>query len=476
VSESLESKALSGGFVLVGRQLFGMVLSVAGMLVNTRLLGPQKYGQFAIVLGLMGYAANIGKSGLDVYLIRHQGELHARDVGVTQSLYLIIGCLILTAGVVTGPLAALWYKDPTLAPLFWAYAIVPPITIMSGIPIALLDRQLAYKKAAAVELAAQVLYLGISMPIICYNNSVWGLVLGAVGQALLTLFLSAHLAGMRFYPRWDKKLVRSQLKYGVGYAASIWIWQARDLVNPLIVGSFLGPGAVAYVAMAIRLSQMVGFAKTAVWRVYMSYLARLGDNRVKMKDAVESGINHQVLILAVSFITFFTIAPEIIKGLMGARWLPLLSVFPFIAAALVVNAGFSLHSSALYVIGKNRDVSVFHLVHILVFYAASLILIPITGNISGYGWAEVAAFSSYLVIRRTFRFRFFRIDESVMLFNIVSVLCLLTILSLMMDNPLWQRLASSGILLLLLLFAVSQNRKVTILFIQKMQIRFGFRC
>ena len=86
--ETLESRALSGGISLVFRQLFGIAMSFVGMLVCTRLLGPHKYGQYAIMVGLMGYATAVGKLGLDVYLIRSPGETDKLKVGVSQALYL----------------------------------------------------------------------------------------------------------------------------------------------------------------------------------------------------------------------------------------------------------------------------------------------------------------------------------------------------------------------------------------------------
>ena len=155
MSSSLESKALSGGVVLVGREFGGIVLSLIGMLVTTRLLGPHRYGQFVIVSGLAGYALNVGKLGLDVYLIRYQGELNEEQVGVTQGLYLALGLFFASIAVALGPVVAWWYKDPLFCKLLWSYAILIPLTLISSAPIALLDRQLSYKHAAMTELAGQ---------------------------------------------------------------------------------------------------------------------------------------------------------------------------------------------------------------------------------------------------------------------------------------------------------------------------------
>lgn len=473
MSSSLESKALSGGVILVIRQLFGTLLSLAGMLVTTRLLGPHKYGQFIIVAGLTAYAINVGKLGLDVYLIRYQGELDHEQVGVTQGIYLGIGVISAAAVLALGPVVARWYNDPLLCHLSWSYAIIIPLTLMGTIPIALLDRQLMYKQAAMTEFSGQLLYATLSVCIVWVTQSVWGLIVAIFGQALVTFILGTYWSKMKFRPLWIPEETRAQVRYGFGYSASMWIWQARDLVNPLLVGKLLGAEAAAFIAMALRLAALVGFAKAAVWRVYISYLARLGEDREKMRDAIESGLSHQVLITGVSFIAFLTIAPDLIQGLMGPKWMPVLQVFPFIAAGAIVNSGFSLYSSALYIVGRNRDVSLFHAVHILLFVSFAWFLLVKLNSITGYGWSEVAAFSSYFLIRYSFKNRFFRIREELMYINISLFFVSLLFIMQLLTEPLWVRVATSSLFLLVILHGIPRNRSNCLVLLNMAKNKFG---
>jgi PST family polysaccharide transporter len=89
------------------------------------------------------------------------------------------------------------------------------------------------------------------------------------------------------------------------------------------------------------------------------------------------------------------VAPWIIPALFGSRWLPVLEVYPFIALSYLANAAFTLHSSVLYVLQKNWQVTLFHLVHIALFAGAAVLFVPYIG-VRGYGWAEVVALPSYI--------------------------------------------------------------------------------
>jgi O-antigen/teichoic acid export membrane protein len=475
MSQSLESKAFSGGLALVSRQLFGMGLALVGMLVNTRVLGPHKYGQFAIVVGLMTYAVNVGKLGLDVYLIRYQGDLKPRQFGVTQLIYLLIGSVILVVGIALGPVAAAWYNDLSLRDFFWGYSIVPPMLVMSSAYMALLERRLAYKHVAAIESAGQLLYLCISIPIVLYYRSVWGLIFGALGQSALSLCVSAYMSRMYFHPCWDRKEAKAQLNYGLGYATSTWIMEVRGLASPLVIGKLLGSEAVAFIALATKLITMIGCAKFAIYRIYMSLLARLAVDRTKMKAALEAGLQLQVLVLGISLISFMAVGPELIKNTIGVKWLPVFNIFPFIAIGQIVNGAFSLHSSALYVIGKNREVGLFHLIHIIVFIPATWYLTTMLGNISGYGWAEVAALVSYAWIRHALRKHLFVIRERIIYINMLVAVAGIILMGKLIDGPCWPRLLSCLFVLSGLLFAVQQNRTTCLVILNRIVGRLRLR-
>lgn len=473
MSESYESKALSGGFVLVGRQLLGIVLNLVTVLISTRLLGPGKYGELVILAGLSGYATNVGKLGLDVYLIRYQGDLDQGQVGVTQGLYLAIGLFLAVLMATTAPFIAWWYHDSLLCHLLWSYALLTPVTLLSFIPIALLDRQLLYKQAAMTELAGQLCYVGLSLPSVWLTGSVWGIVAGTFGQVAVTIGLATYWSNMRFRPRWSPLEAKAQIRYGIGYSASTWVWQGRDLVNPLLVGKMLGAEAAAFVAMAVRLAGLVSFAKSAIWRVYMSYLARLGDDRAKMREAVAAGLSHQVLITGVSFIAFMAISPELVRGVMGEKWLPILNILPFVASGLTVNSGFSLYSSALYIIGRNLDVTLFHALHVILFACFAFLLLRIFGSLSCYGWAEVAAFPSYLMIRHMARKHGFAGRENLMYLNLVFILAGLFLNMQLIAMPSWLRLGTASLLLLVLLFGVAANRSATLVMLNMARQRLA---
>src|SRR5580700_3771549 len=64
VRQSLKGKVFEGGALLMGRQLVSMALSIVGLLVITRIIGPAAYGPYVAALSICQYAQNLGQAGI----------------------------------------------------------------------------------------------------------------------------------------------------------------------------------------------------------------------------------------------------------------------------------------------------------------------------------------------------------------------------------------------------------------------------
>jgi O-antigen/teichoic acid export membrane protein len=187
------------------------------------------------------------------------------------------------------------------------------------------------------------------------------------------------------------------LSYGLGYSSSIWVWQLRTLVNPILVGRLAGVEAVGYVGLAIRLCEVLSFVRSAAWRIAMAALAKLRGDIGRLRRSVSEGMRLQVLAVGIPLAGFAIIAPHVVPRFFGPRWEPAMRVYPFIALSYLVNSVFNLHSSVLYLLQRSWDVTVFHVLHVVLFAGAASLFVARMGLV-GYGWAEVAALSSYVVL------------------------------------------------------------------------------
>ncbi len=390
---------LKDGVYLAVRQLLGIVISLVGVILITRAIGPGNYGLYAAALGIVGYASNLAGLGVHVYIIRRPNEPGMDVFHQAFTLMLISGVLGVALGAAAVPLLQRWLQNPAFGPPLLVMLFTLPLTILSGPAMAGLERNLRYRSVAVIELTGQLVNYTIALILAYRGEGVWAPVAGyVVGQLYL---LAATCAGARIMPRpyWRLSLVKEMLSYGVGYSASMWVWQLRSLVNPLLVGRFAGPEAVGWVALAIRLVEAMSFIKGVTWRISIAVLGKLHGNLHRLKQALEDAMLLQVLAVGPLLAVFACVAPLLLPRCFGEQWQPVLIIYPFIALGYLINALFSIHSSVLYVLGRNWKVTGFHAAHIILFVGGALLFIPRWGLL-GYGLAEVLALVGYLVIYR----------------------------------------------------------------------------
>ena len=396
-TDTLRGKVFHGGAALMARQLVSMGLSLIGLLVITRIIGPAAYGPYVAALGICVYAQNLGQAGIGVYLVRAAETPSPRTYDVASTLLLAAAC-ILGLGIEAGTgLITAWIPMPGLPGLLRILAVSVVLQTLTVVAGAKLERALDFQRIAMLETGSQLLYYGTAVPLVFLHFGIGSLVAGYMLQQLF-LCLGFHIAA-RHRPRltWDGQIARRMLSYTLSLAAADWTWQLRNLVNPVIVGHFLAPEAVGQIGLAVRMLELLSFTKTVAYRLSVAVLAKVQDQPAKLVQAVTDGMRLQTLSLGPVLIGFSWFGGIMLSLVFGKRWEPVMTVYPFLALSYLTNAQFNMHSSVLYVLRRNAAVSWFHIVHIVLFAGAAWLLVGRFGLI-GYGYAEMVALLSYPVI------------------------------------------------------------------------------
>lgn len=381
------------------RQSVGTVLGLIGVLLLTRAIGPAQYGLYAAGLVLAGYLQSVSLWGVNVYLIRREEAPSDQIYHVASTLLLLTSGGAALVAYLALPLLGMWLRIAQFVPIGAAMFVGLPIVVCSQVPLARLERELRYGQVATIELMAQLVFYLVALPLAYLGAGAWAPVSGWWVQQVV--FAASTFAASRYRPRlrWNRGQAREMAQYGLGFSASIWVWQLRDLVNPMVVGRYLGAEAMGYVALTIRIVDALSFVKAATWRLSIAALGRLRSDASRFARIVVEGMQLQILAVGPILVAFGVLAPVVIPRFFGTRWQAVPSIYPFIALSYLANSLFNLHSSALYVLRRNWDVTRFHIAHVGLFVAAAVLLVSRLG-VRGYGVAEVVALPSYLVIQR----------------------------------------------------------------------------
>lgn len=395
--EELRRKVFVGGSFMLFRQGLSIIISLFGVVLLTRLIGPSNYGIYNAVMGIYLFIYYLTQFGVNVYLVRKEGEIEKEEYDQAWTFLVFIGLIALFISEALIPLIGKWVRLSGFNSVAFVIFLCYPISLANIVPISKLERELNYKRVALIELFAQIIYYAIGLPLAFLGSGVWAPVTGWWAQQVFVVSLSTISAKYKPKIYFRAELMKNMLGYGLSYSISFWIWQFRNLVNPLIVGRFLGAESVGYVALAIRIVEILTFAKGVVWRISIAVMGRLQREKERLLEIINEGMRIQLLAIFSLVLPFSIIAKWIVPLFFGNKWIPVLKIFPFIALAYIVNSVFSLHSSALYTLGKNKEVAIFHGIHITLFAGGTFLFIHNFGLIS-YGIGELIACLAYVPI------------------------------------------------------------------------------
>lgn len=401
VTVNLRTKVLRGGAFLAFRQAIGVVLSLAGVLLVTRVIGPKQYGVYATAIGIVTFLSTVGTWGVDIYLLRKTERPSEKEFNQALTVLLCISLVFLIGIAALSHLIAVFVKTPGIGTLLVFLAAAIPLNLLALPAIVKLDRDLNFKQVAINELTGQASMYVVAVPMALVGGGAWAPAGGFVTQQLVLMVLSFRSAAYRPSLYWNTALVVKMLRYGLAYSSSTWVWQLRGLVNPLIVSRFAGAEAVGYIAVSIRFVEVLAFAKQATYRIAMAALAKISDDSGRLRNSVTEGMKLQAIAVGVPLALFALVGSILIPLGLGQKWAPALVVFPFIAVGYLTNAMFNLHCSVLYLRQENMQVTVFHIVHIALFAGSAAFLVPRLGFV-GYGWSELIALLSYPVLHAYF--------------------------------------------------------------------------
>ena len=402
VVDPFSAENMRGGLYLAGRYGLGMIVSLGNMLVMTWWIGPHAYGLFVTAIGMVTFLAGLARGGVDTYLVRSQAAPDRRMYGTAATLILSASVALGMIAAAATPLLIQWFGSREFVTPYLVLLLTVPITGLTGVPMAKLERALDFRSIATIELAGQAAGLLVSALLALSRAGVWAPVMGQIAWQTLTLLSAYMSASLVICLRFDRRQAREMLSFGVGLTASLRTWQLRTLVNPLLVARFAGAEAVAFVALALRIAEALGTIRLAAGRMTIAALGHLQGRQEQFRRTLERAVYLQVITLGPLLCGFALLGPFVLPRLAGTRWLPSLAIYPFVAAGVLVNSVYNLQASALFVIGKQWIVMHAYTAHVALLALTTLVLLPRFG-IVGYGWAEVIACSSYFAIHTGLR-------------------------------------------------------------------------
>lgn len=304
---------MRGAALLAVRQGLVSVITLAGVLALSVMLGPSDFALYGYVTTVILVAAAVGDLGLGASLIKGRpSAMHLRGSLALQLAFWLPACVL---GAAAGSaLGAYGFSTTTTVLLFVALLLL----CLQTMPTALLERKMAFGSVATVETAQRLVFVAAAVGLAAASPEQWSIPLAAVLSALVSLPVTLILARWRWTPRFARgePLFR-------GFS-SHW-WQSR-IANqltyaayPLLGGIIFTTHQVGLMVWALAITSVPALLAPMIARAVFPAIARVGEPE---QVAVYRQLFKGLLLLAVPFVAaLFVCAEPLTRYFFGEKWL-----------------------------------------------------------------------------------------------------------------------------------------------------------
>ncbi|MDP3323298.1 MAG: oligosaccharide flippase family protein [Hydrogenophaga sp.] len=283
-----------------------------------RMLGPDIFGQYAVVLVIIGFGWLLADSGFGIALIQ-KDKINDDDVGYALGWVLTLSLVVGTSIVVFSPQLAMLVGDSRLVQPIAACGPIIAFQALSNLSSCLIRRNLDMKRYQIIQLSGYLGYGLVAISLAYYGAGVWSLVIGFLVQTIIVFIFGYAIVRHTLIPRLRGNVVFRNFGLNVlGTNLANWAIESADR---LIIGRQWGVPSLGAYAAASNLSRApIALLVTSVQSVMLSSASRAQNDPERLCRGYTSVISLTALITFPLFALLALKAKFVVHLLYGDGW------------------------------------------------------------------------------------------------------------------------------------------------------------
>lgn len=340
---------LKGATATIFGRAINTIVSFIGMAILGRILFPEDFGLFAIVLAIQAIIFPFIDCGLLFSYIKRDSV----DIEVSNSFYtinMITSSLSVIFMIAISYVVAAFYDEPILQ---WLLIYIAPALLIMGLamqPGALLTKEKKFVQLALIGSGAVI--SGIIVSVFCawLGWGVWSLVVKVYVEVIVTYMLTM------FFSKNNCKIVKIKilkkytrdLKFGLSNAWSRVIGSSIISSDKLILGIFFSTANLGGYSRSQQLAQMPnGMILSPLTSNILMYLHDIKEQKVNKLMSIIISI---VALMAIPIVLIVTSGDVFLPLVLGEKWVE----FGYLLQLLGVYGVARVFEKICYIYGINE--------------------------------------------------------------------------------------------------------------------------
>jgi PST family polysaccharide transporter len=389
-STGLKGRTLRSFLLLGAQQVVSVVVTAAGGIALARLLTPEVFGLYAILIFVITLGVRFSELGLGAALIQRRDLELAIGLSAAFTATFALALLLGAAIMIAAPLVARWpgVSSEVTAPVRWLALLV----IFSSLrmpAMVLLERRLAYLPLAIAETADTVTFYLVAIGAAVAGAGLWSFVLGALAARAANLAVLWSATRWRPTLRWNRRELIPVLKFGILFQGSVLIGVAGDAVVPTFVTAWSGVTAVGYLNWAATLAFLPLQIVSIAGRVLFPALSSLQTEPERFAEATARAINRVTTILYPAAALLLAGADPVVRLVFGEAWVPAVPAVRCFCLSAIIGGTSTIFVHALYGLGRPDLVLRLNVASAALLWLLTVALVPWLGFV-GFALASAS--------------------------------------------------------------------------------------
>ena len=318
---SLTSRVVKGSaWVFVGK-LASRGLQAIKLVVLARLLVPDDFGLFGIVMLSLAAVGTFTQTGFQTALIQKQGDTEDY-LDTAWTVQVSRGFLLAAALFAAAPVIAWFFDEPRVVPLLQVLSAIELVRGFTNIGIVYFQKELEFHKQVANQLISSTVALAVGVTLAWHLRNVWALVWGSLAGQLTSTALSYALHPYRASIRVDRGQAAELFGFGRWILGNSIVSFLAMKVDQIILGRLLGAAALGVYNMAERIGGLVPTEFMHLTNeVMMPAYAKVQDDRERLGRAFLEVFGTAVSVGGPLAAFISLAAPELVPAILGPEWL-----------------------------------------------------------------------------------------------------------------------------------------------------------
>lgn len=399
----VKDKAMKGMAILTMREVVMKGLALIGQLFLVRLLLPEYFGVFAIISFIINIADILTDLGLTMALIQSKHTPTKKQITTVYYFKLLLSIGVFLLFFFFSQFLPLFYQQLTAQHIMMLQVCLLILLIkpLRTTHVALLERNLQYKKVSSIDIFGIVFYYLAAILFAFFHLGAWSFILALIMKEIVEAIVALYY--VRWFPgvAFSLSSIKTMTKIGVYFQGGSIFGFIHQSTIPVIAGRMASTRDVGLLDWSANIASIPRALSDNVGRVSFSSFSRIQEDKSLITRAIEKSFNYLTVISFFFILITLGFGHDIVKYVLTDKWLPAVpALYWYVGGTFFLNGTASLGHGIL-AIGKSKELFLLSLFIIPGEWLLSYLLLLKYGYVGiaiGSFFGVAVMFFSYIIL------------------------------------------------------------------------------